>query len=167
MTRTTKSAKRGGFSLIEVAVATAIIGIGVVALLTAVRSGTQINEAGRQLTQAVFLAQEVREWTRRLDFKDPETPGNPPGPDQSDPQMFVDDLDDLMDATYSPPRDAHGTAIADMAAWSQTITLTWRNPTNLTAIVANGSSDIVHVQVDVLCFNQQVLSTGWLVTNKD
>ncbi len=49
---------------------------------------------------------------------------NPPGPDQSDPQTFVDDLDDLMDVTYSPPRDAHGLPIADMTSWSQTITLT-------------------------------------------
>lgn len=167
MRRTIVSANRGGFSLVEVAVATAIIGIGVVALMTAIGSGTRTNEAGRQITQAVFLAQEIREWTRRLPFKDPETPKNPPGPDESDPQVFVDDLDDLMGITYSPARDAHGLPIADMTSWSQTITLTWRNAADLTSVVSNDASDIVHVQVDISYQGKQVLSTGWLVTRKE
>ncbi len=164
---TISSANRGGFSLVEVAVATAVIGIGVVALLTAIGSGTRINEAGRQITKAVFLAQEIREWTRRLPFKDPQTPQNPPGHDGSSPQVFVDDLNDLMGVTYSPPRDAHGLAIADMTSWSQTITMTWRNTTALTSAVSDGASDIVHVQVDISYQGQRVLSTGWLVTNKE
>ena len=166
MKGTRRIGRRKGFSLIEAAVATAVIGIGVAALLTAIRAGTQTNEAGRQLTQAVFLAQEIREWTRRLPFKDPQTPENPPGPDGSSPQVFVDDLDDLMGVTYSPPRDAHGSAITDMTAWSQTITLTWRSPTDLTSAVSDGTSDIVHVQVDISYQGQPVLSTGWLVTSK-
>ena len=166
MKRTTSKACRSGFTLIEAAVATAVIGIGVAALLTAVQAATRTNQAGRNLTQAVFLAQEIREWTLRLPFKDPQTPDNPPGPDESDPQVFVDDLDDLAGVTYSPPRDTHGTAIADMTAWSQIITLTWRDPTDLTSVVSDGASDIVHVQVDIHCFSQPVLSTGWLATNK-
>ncbi|MBL7134332.1 MAG: prepilin-type N-terminal cleavage/methylation domain-containing protein, partial [Phycisphaerae bacterium] len=56
MRRTTRIGRRQGFSLIEAAVATAIIGIGVVALLAAIRAGTHTNEGGRKLTQAVFLA---------------------------------------------------------------------------------------------------------------
>ncbi len=167
MRRTTRIGRRQGFSLIEAAVAIAIIGIGVVALLTAIGAGTRTNEAGRQITQAVFLAQEIREWTRRLPFEDLETPDNPPGADESDPQLFVDDLDDLMGVTYSPPRDAHGLAIADMTSWSQAITLTWRNAADLTSVVSNGAGDIVHVQVDISYLGQHVLSTGWLVTNKE
>lgn len=166
MKRTTSKACRGGFTLIEAAVATAVIGIGVVALLTAVQAATRTNQAGRSLTQAVFLAQEIREWTLRLPFKDPETPANPPGSDEGNPQTFVDDLDDLAGVTYSPPRDTHGSAIADMTAWSQTITLTWRDPTDLTSVVSNGTSDIVHVQVDIRYLDCPVLSTGWLATNK-
>ncbi|HOF19019.1 MAG TPA: prepilin-type N-terminal cleavage/methylation domain-containing protein, partial [Phycisphaerae bacterium] len=55
-----------GFTLIEVAIATAIIAIGVVALVVSVGSGTRANQGGTELTQAVFLAQEIREWTLRL-----------------------------------------------------------------------------------------------------
>jgi Tfp pilus assembly protein PilV len=167
MRKTISSPKRGGFSLVEAAVATAIIGIGVVALMTAIGSGTRTNEAGRQITQAVFLAQEIREWTRRLPFEDPQTPSAPVGLDQGESQASVDDLDDLMGVTYSPAQDAHGYPIADMTAWSQAITLTWRNASDLASVVSNGTSDIVHVQVDVSYNGVQVLSTGWLVTRKD
>ena len=50
---------RKGFSLVEVAVATAIVGMGIAAILVSVESGTRVNDAGKKLTQAIFLAQEV------------------------------------------------------------------------------------------------------------
>jgi prepilin-type N-terminal cleavage/methylation domain-containing protein len=159
---------RGGFSLIEVAVATVIVGVGVTALMVALAAGTRTNRAGQELTQAVFLAQEIREWTLKLPFSDPD-PGdanNPPGPDGTSPQIFVDDLDDLLNVTYDPPRDGKGTAIAGMAGWSQTIRLTWRNPSDLTSVVTNGASDVIHVKVDIARRGCPLLSTGWLVTRR-
>lgn len=160
---------RDGFSLIEVAVATAIIGIGVTALLVAVESGSKTNNAGRQLTHAVFLAQEIREWTLKLPFSDPDPDdqGNPPGPDGNDPQVFVDDLDDLISVTYSPPRDGRGNPIYDMAGWSQEITLTWRSPSDLSTILTPGSSDVVNVRVAVSYKGQEMLTSNWLATRKE
>ena len=160
---------RGGFTLIEAAVATVIVGMGVTALMTAVAAGSRANGAGRNLTQAVFLAQEIREWTLRLPFSDPDPgdQGKPPGPDGTDPQVFVDDLDDLMNVSYCPPRDGQGQPLADMTGWTQRITLTWRDPTSLTTVVADGASDFIHVQVDVLNGSRMVLSTGWLVARKE
>ena len=159
----------GGFSLIEALVTTIIIGIGVGALMTSVGSGTRNNAAGRDLTQASLLAQEMREWTVKLPFSD-QDPGdvdNPPGPDGTDPQTFVDDLDDLLNVTYSPPRDGQGLSITDMAGWSQTIALTWRDPANLQTTVAAGSSDVIHVDLEIKQNGQSVLTTGWLVAKKD
>jgi prepilin-type N-terminal cleavage/methylation domain-containing protein len=160
---------RDGFTLIEIAVATAIVGIGVAALMAALAAGTRTNRSGQRIAQAVFLIQEIREWSLKLPFTDPDPDdyGNPPGSDGWDPQVWVDDLDDLMGVTYSPPRDGRGQAIPSLKGWSQTITLTWRNPDNLTAIVAPGSSDIVHVKVDIS--NGQgppILSGGWLVARR-
>lgn len=159
---------RGGFTLIEVAVATAIIGIGVTALLSTVAAGTRANGAGRTLTQATFIAQELREWTLRLPFKDPDPADatKPPGNDGSDPQTFVDDLDDLMNVTYSPPRDGRGQPMTDLVGWEQRITLTWRNPSNIAQTVANGGSDLIYVHVAVRYRNQEVLTTGWLVSKR-
>jgi prepilin-type N-terminal cleavage/methylation domain-containing protein len=160
---------RGGFTLIEVAVATAIVGIGVAALMAALAAGTRTNRSGQQLAQAVFLLQEIREWSLKLPFSDPDPDdyGNPPGSDGWDPQVWVDDLDDLMGVTYSPPRDGCGQPIASMVGWSQTITLTWRDPDNLTSIVAPGTSDIIHVKVDIYCGQgPPILSGGWLVARR-
>jgi prepilin-type N-terminal cleavage/methylation domain-containing protein len=167
--RRTTQRVRGGFTLTEVAVATAIVGFGVAALMVSLAAGTRTNRASQQITQAVFLVQEIREWSLKLAFSDPDpnTESNPPGPDGTEnPQVFVDDLDDLMGVTYSPPRDGEGQPIPSMAGWSETLTLTWRDPDNLTSVVGIGSSDIIHVQVDIFNQGHPVLSTGWLVARR-
>ena len=115
-----------GFSLIEAMIATVLVGIGVASVMVATRSGTEVNAAGRAITQATYLVQEIREWTLKLPFSD-QDPGdayNPPGPDGSDPQTFVDDLDDLMEATLSPPVGGNGTPLPDKDGWSQSVALT-------------------------------------------
>lgn len=157
---------RRGFSLIEVLMAASIVGIGVVAVMSAMQAGTEVNAAGRDLTQATYLAQEIREWTLQLPFSDPDPgdAGNPPGPDGTNPQIFVDDLDDLLDVTYSPPRDASGSALAGMTGWEQQIVLEWKDPDNLTANVAPGASDIIRVTVTISRSGETVLTRGWLVT---
>jgi len=160
---------RGGLSLVEALAATAIVGVGLTALLASVAASSLTNAAGRDLTYAVFLAQNIREWTLRLPFSDtdPQDQGNPPGPDEADPQVYVDDLDDLMDVTYCPPRDGQGLPIADMTDWSETITLTWRDPDSLTTTVAPGTSDVIHVQLDIFHRSKPVLGTGWFVTRRE
>lgn len=169
MSRRTFSTQGGGFSLIEAAVATAIIGIAVAALMTAVAAGTRAANSGRLITVATMLAQEAREWTIKLPFSDPDPADqdNPPGTGGSDPQVYVDDLDDLMDVTFCPPRDGNGLPITDMAAWSQTLTLTWRDMVDPTSIVTNGTSDLIHIQVDIKLGPQTIFTTGWLVTRRD
>ena len=160
---------RRGFTLIEAAVATSILGLGVVALMVAAASGTRLNHESEKLTQAVFLAQELRELTLKLPFSD-QDPGdmdNPPGPDGSDPQVFVDDLDDLMDVTYAPPRNGEGAPIPEMADWSETLTLTWRDPSSLTAVVDPGTSDMIYVQVVIYYQGREVLTAGWLVARRN
>ena len=168
MKRTLPHVAHAGFTLIEVVMATVIVGVGVGVLLTAVAATTRANGSGRELTQAVFLAQAIREWTIRLPFSDtdPGDQGNPPGPDGTDPQVFVDDLDDLIDVTYSPPRNGQGVAVTTLAGWSQTITITWRDPDSVTTVVPAGSSDLACVEVRVSHQGRPVLSTDWLVTRR-
>ena len=116
------------------------------------------------------MGQEIREWTLKLPFVDPETPDNSPGPDGAeDPQApsAVDDLDDLMGVTYSPPRDGTGQALSGTTGWSQQITMSWRNPDNLSQTVTDGASDMIYVEVVISHGEQPVLTTGWLVTKRE
>ena len=165
---TTPRPGRGGFTLIEVVVATVLVGLALTAMMVSVRSNTRVNDAGTKLTQASFLAQEVREWTLALPFRDQDAGDrdNPPGSDGSNPQVWVDDLDDLMNVTYCPPRDGQGYAIATLPDWSQTITLTWRDPNDLDHTVTAGTSDMIYVNVDVKYRNAVVTSSGWMVAKK-
>jgi hypothetical protein len=151
-----------------VLVATIIVGLAVAALMVSTASGSRTNDAGRKLTEATFLAQEIREWTLKLPFSDPNPTdaNNPPGPDGTSPQVFVDDLDDLKSVTFSPPRDGTGTAINTLPGWSQTIQITWRNPNNLTTNAAEGASNLVYVDVQIGWHDDLILQTGWLVGRK-
>jgi len=168
MTFTTPRRGQGGFTLIEIVVATVLVGLALAAMMTSVASNTRVNDAGTKLTQGTFLAQEIREWTLSLPFRDqdPGDLGNPPGPDGSSPQVWVDDLDDLMNVTYCPPRDGQGYAISNLPSWSQTITMTWRDPNNLGSTVPDGTSELIYVNVDVKHRNKLIVSSGWLVTKK-
>ena len=163
-----KRSARRGFSLIEVAVATSIVGLSLAALLVATASNTRINSEGSKMLRAAYLAQEMREWTLLLPFQDPDEGDrdNPPGPDGTSPLSFVDDLDDLMDVTFTPPRDGQGYSMYGMDGWSQTVAITWHDPMDLSTEAAAGSTDLVRVQVDVVYRNQTVLTTSWLVTRR-
>jgi len=169
-----------GFTLIEAMVATAIVGLGIAAMIASIGSGTRVNDAGTQLTTAAFLAQEVREYTLKLPFSDPDagSDSNPPGPDGSSPQVFIDDLDDLMGVTYSPPRDCQGfptdtspgAPMADMEGWSQAITLSWRDPSDLSTPIdppaKAAEGEVIYVEADIRLNGATVLTTGWLVMNR-
>jgi len=159
---------RDGFTLIEVAVATAVVGIALAALLVALGSHTRVRDAAAKITQAAALAQEVRERTLSLPFSDPDPADadNPPGPDGSDPQVFVDDLDDLMDVTFQPPRDGQGNSIPTLDGWSQTINLSWRDPNDISTPIADGASDLIFVEVDVAFQGQTIRTVNWLVARR-
>ncbi len=136
--RTRKTTRRG-FTLLEVAIATLIVAIGITALLTASASCTKTNAAGEELTNAAFLAQEIREYCAGLD-----------------------PCDLNLAAQYSPPVDASLTSISGMSNWKQVITLQWKDPNGLGDSATE--TDIRYVRVTVQHYDANVLSTSWLVT---
>jgi len=165
VTRRHNDASGRGFTLVEVAIAIAIVAVGVTALMLGLASSTEINRTSRDLNQAVLLAQELREWTVKLPFFDPQLsdPG-PLGPETG--EAGIDDLDDLNGQTFSPPRDATGNQIADLPAWRQTVTMNWVDPTSLTT-VSDTPTDVVSVRVVISNGNEDLLTTGWLVTRRN
>ena len=125
--------------------------------MVALASGTTINASAREMTQATYLAQEVREWTYRLPFSDP---------DGADPQGFVDDIGNLTNVSYSPPLNGLGQPVTGMTDWTQKITVTWRNSQDLSQIVASSASDIARIQVDILHSGKTVLTNFWFVSKR-
>ncbi len=158
---------RAGFSLVEILMAVILIAIGITGLMSALTAGTRTNAAGRDLATASFLAQEIREFTLSIPFADPDQDDSTtPGPNGSDPRTFVDDLNDMMSVTYDPPIDGQFNQMSDMNGWSQVVQITWRDPTDLTSVVADGTSNVVYVQVTVKRNEDSVLTTGWIVAGE-
>ncbi len=148
--RTRSGAHRGarGFTLIEALIATVLIGLGAVAVIMSAGSGTKVNQASLDMTQASFLAQELREWTLQLPIDDPNS---------------TNDLKAMDSNSFTTPLDGTGTAITGMSDWKQKITVTWRNASDLDSAVADGASDIVYVEVTIKRSDHEILTTGWLI----
>ncbi len=131
------SRRAGGFTLIEAALATVIIGTGVLSIVAAQQAYHRKNDWAQRTGTAMLLANEIRELSLSMPVHDPITGSTNLGPESNeivagspDVSLF-DDLDDFagtVDATgkgtgmtISPPINALRQPVADMARWSQRI----------------------------------------------
>ncbi len=132
--RSRRAARRGrGFTLIETALATVIISVGVLALLEAQATFTRSNDWSTESARGVYLATELRERLRKLPRHDPQTglwvegtggsaTLNGWGPEEGTDRAvgsykYYDDLDDYDGLTFGTggnfdgPIDAAGRVI--------------------------------------------------------
>jgi len=143
-----QSGGKRGFTLVEALCTIVIVGLAAAAILVSAASGSRANDAGKKLTEALFLTQELKEWTLQLPFESEDET----------------DLGDLAGVTFAPPRDGTGQPITNMPGWSQSVTVTWRDPDDLGTVVQAGSSDVVYVEVTTSYQGSQTMETGWLIT---
>lgn len=150
-----------GFTLIEAALATVIVGTGVLAMLAAQQAYHKKNDwAGRSGT-AMLLANELRELTLVLPKHDPFTGLATLGPEAGETDVTnFDDLDDFAGPVvggfgpgtdFDPPINALRQPIAGMPGWSQHIEVVSVFPDNLSSDVDQqiGSTDLMRVTVTV------------------
>lgn len=144
---------RRGFTLIETALATVIIGVGVLALIESQQAFMRSNNWSTHSATAAYLANEVREIMRKLPKHDPVTglyleasgEGNVLrgwGPENGENDLLdFDDLDDFdgitlwADGTIDPsdgdlpgPVDGFGNIIPEIAANGDVLTDQQGNP---------------------------------------
>lgn len=137
---------RAGFSLVEAAVATAVVGVAVLAIGAAQHAMHEQSDYAGRLQTALSLANEIRETTMGLPINDPTSGGQYYGPEpnetpNADPNLdvvYFDDLDDFggeygMGLTLSPPINALRQSIPDMQGWSQQVTVESVPADNLSA----------------------------------
>ena len=119
-----------GFTLIETAMATVIIGVGVVAIVEAQQHFMQSNAWSSQAATGTFLANEIREFTHNLPRHDPVTGlsingGALSGWGPESGEVTVDDIDDIDDidgltfgeaGDYPGPINAFGEIIPEINA---------------------------------------------------
>src|SRR4029079_10738227 len=92
-----------GFTLIEAAIVTAIVGIGIVGVLELLCAGSMANMDSAQLTTAVYLANNLDEMLQCKTY--------------STLKSTYDNH------TYDPPVDATGTSLSGFSGWKQVVSV--------------------------------------------
>lgn len=154
---------RRGFTLIETALATIIVGVGVLAIVSAQAAFHQKNEWSTHASTGTWLANEIREMTFNLPRYDPVTANATWGPEPN--EASIDDFDDVDDfdgtagdgiifssGLGNGPINARREIIANMPGWSQTVFVYNVDPHNITAPAdpaMDGQTELVMVVVVV------------------
>ncbi len=155
--------RRRGFTLLDAALATIIVGVGVMAEMQLLATGTTANYIGAEQTTAVNLAKNIREMCLNLDFVDPGNPNNWGGDASqfsSNPSSVVG-LNDLAGVTFCPPVDSRKVPIAGWTVWQQAVNVQTANPNLLTASAPNGSEPVVQITVTVSHLGQPFYTLTW------
>lgn len=177
---TMKSRGAGGFTLVEAALATVIVGVAFVAMLQLFASCTRQNVFAADLTTALTLAQQVQERMAGLAFNDPEMGRGSFGAETGETLGDYDDVDDYDGQRFTPPIDAMGTPIERLARYTQTISVMPVRPQKLSANADESSPEIgkttytgaVRVRVRVLRTDagakaaEEVYRTSWICLDR-
>ncbi len=153
---------RTGFTLIETALATIIVGVGVLAMVSAQAAFHQKNAWSTNASIATHLGNEIRELTWNLPRHDPVTGDTFWGP-EGDNEASFEDYDDLDDfdglgggLVFSPPINAHRDLIVNMDGWTQTVRVFNVDPFNivfdgdtLAGVAADGTTNTIAMEVTI------------------
>lgn len=156
------------FSLLEVLIATILVGFALAALLGANGSFSMANSAGADLSTAEFLAEQIREMTTMLPVAEPDTvTWTALGPETGEAALAdyddVDDFDGFDSAAVGAPISAQGTPLTDLATFRQEVFVQKLNPTNFDETWADDSaSEFVRVTVNVLEGGRLISSARWV-----
>jgi hypothetical protein len=170
-----RSPRRRGFTLIEAATTTVIIGVGCVAMLELLASGTVANHAGTESTVAVNLAGNVRETMAGIAYAEPTAPTHwGPEPDETTVKQF-DDMDDFDGWTSAPgmPINAKRDPLGpEYAGWAQQVKVESVNPDDLSTTVPHLTltpdlRPTSRITVSVLHNGRQVYSEWWIACYAD
>ena len=144
-----RRAARRGFTFIEVGVTTAIIGVGMAALVTLMAASSKANYTATEMTTAMNLANNIHELSERLQFADGHW-----GMDTGETIATCNSCDDLaglqLGASGSSVVDATGQAMPNPPGmnwngWQQQISVTLVDPNNLQTALASTDTTTYNV----------------------
>lgn len=115
--------RRRGFTLIEAALTTFIIGTAVLATVQLFAACTQQNATAAQGTTAMLLASHIQETMAGLPVMDPAYANTYFGPEPGETLPIFNDVDDFDGSSLNPPIDSTRTKIPQLSQYTQVVTV--------------------------------------------
>lgn len=134
--------RRAGFTLLEAALATVIIGTSFLGVMNLIGVCTKLDGEGAEQSTAVNLARNIREMTVTMQYANQVALGG---------------------VKYNPPKDSRGTSLPQMAGWEQVIAVQPVNPVDMTTNVSSASPSAVRMTVTVNRNGTGVYTLSWYV----
>jgi prepilin-type N-terminal cleavage/methylation domain-containing protein len=157
----TRRPRRRGFTLIESAMVTVIVGVGCVGMLQLLATGTMSNAEGTEQTVAINLASNIREMSLGMSFYDPQQPTM-----WNTKEATVAEWDNIMDldgAVFSPPLDARRQPIGGYPGWSQAVEVESVSEANVNLAVPDTTGEpTARVTVSIRRHGISVYKISWL-----
>ena len=123
---------RRAFTLIEVAVATAIAGVLLVASLTVVGASATGQAKVANLQRGHFLARAMLAEATGQAFEDPNSPVSGPETGEAGAnRLGFDDVDDYAGLAESPPVERDGSPIPGAEGWTRSVAVNFVAPGDL------------------------------------
>jgi prepilin-type N-terminal cleavage/methylation domain-containing protein len=161
---TSPRAARGrarAFTLVEVLVASIIVGIMFTAVMEAFAVGLKLLEHSEHMTVAASMAEEIHQMTLTLPLADPVQPAHW-GLEAGEAAATPNDVDDLDGQTFCPPVNADGSAIAGLGDYAQRVTVVSVSDTDYNQVVADGTSAACRVTVTVTWRDTPMYSVSFI-----
>jgi prepilin-type N-terminal cleavage/methylation domain-containing protein len=137
-----------GFTLIEAAIVTAIVGFCIVGVLQLMAAGTMANTQAAETTTAMGLANNIHE--RALSVK------------------YVDIFTTFNDKTFSPPIDGKGNALSGMTGWQQIVDIKYVDPNAVTVDVPDSQIEpLARISVSIVRSGRAVFTTSWFAASSE
>jgi hypothetical protein len=114
---------RLGFTLMEAALATAIVGVGILAMVKLIAACTQGNSLAKQVTTATLLADHIQEAMAGLPINDPYLVNTYFGPEPGETLPTYNDIDDFDGSSFNPPIDSMRKPMPQFSQFTQVVSV--------------------------------------------
>ena len=121
VSRTKFSRLHSGFTLIEAAAVTVIVGVAFTAVMGLFAACTMQNRIGGNMTTAMLLASHIQETMAGLSFNDPGYGSTYFGPEPGQTLASYDDMDDFDGQNFNPPIDSLRQQIPSLTQYTQSV----------------------------------------------
>lgn len=139
-----------GFSMAEVVMTTAVVGVMLVAALESVAVAKRSEVRTGAVERGALLAQAMLSEVLSCAYAEPGSVGSAVARESGEAgRATFDDVDDYHDWSESPPQNLDGTPMTGWERWGRRVTVEWVHADDLTGPAASAETGAKRVTVSV------------------